>query len=183
MAGLKNSARSFGIATRTIHWTMALGVIGALVLGTYIARMKVDLSNIWLFGLHKSVGLTLLVLLVLRVLWHRLSPPPPPLEDGVRWHGALARWTHRGLYALLILVPLTGWIASAASGLDVVLYGRWTLPRIAPVSEAWQNAFFAAHGILTKVLMALVLLHVLGALRRRDGTVRRMVRGEAGRRV
>jgi cytochrome b561 len=173
----RNGGQSFGLVTRVIHWGMALGVIGALALGSYIARMKVDLSNVWLFGLHKSVGLTLFALLALRLLWHVLSPPPAPIATETAWHGALARLTHRALYLLLAAVPLTGWIASAASGLDVVLYGRWTLPRIAPVSEAWQDAFFAAHGVLTKALIFLLLLHVAGAVRRRDGTLRRMLRG------
>jgi cytochrome b561 len=181
LPGFRNSGQSFGLVTRLIHWAMALGVIGALALGSYIARMKVDLSNLWLFGLHKSIGLTLFALLALRLLWHALSPPPAPIASGTAWHGALARLTHRALYLLLVAVPLTGWIASSASGLDVVLFGRWTLPRIAPVSEAWQDGFFAAHGVLTKVLIGLVLLHVAGALRRRDGTLRRMVWGGSAR--
>lgn len=181
IGALRNTDRAFGAVSRLIHWLTAAGVIGMLLLGSYIARMEVGLSNLWLFGLHKSIGLVLLALLAVRLVWHRLSPPPPPLEDGIPWHGVLARWTHRTLYALLLLVPLTGWIASAASGLDVVLFETWTLPRIAPVSERWETAFFAAHGVLTKALGGLVVLHFLGALRRRDGTLRRMLTGRAAR--
>lgn len=180
-AVLRNTGQSIGAVTRLIHWLMAAGVIGMLLLGSYITRMEVGLSNLWLFGLHKSIGLLLLAVLAVRLVWHRLSPPPGPIDDGVRWHGALARWTHRALYALLLFVPLSGWVASAASGLDVVLFERWTLPRIAPVSERWEAAFFAAHGLLTKALGVLILLHVLGALRRRDGTLRRMLVGRAVR--
>lgn len=178
---LRNGPDSYGAVSRVLHWLMAGGVLVMLGLGTTIARMEVGLSNLWLFGLHKSVGLTLLALLLARLLWHRLSPPPP-LPGPPRWQMRLARATHAGFYALLLLVPLSGWIASAATGLDVVLYDRWTLPAIAPVSEPLEDAAFAVHGILTKLLAALVLLHVAGAAKRAgsgDGTLRRMVRGRA----
>lgn len=174
-----NTADSFGWVTRTLHWIMAIGVLAMLGLGSYIARMEVGLSNLWLFGVHKSIGITLLALLVLRVLWHFVSPPPDPLPSGVRWQDRLASWVHKGFYVLLIAVPLTGWIASSASGIDTVLFNRWTAPSIAPVSEAWEDAFFAAHFVLTKLLALLAILHIAGALKRRDGTLRRIVLGSA----
>jgi cytochrome b561 len=178
-----NGPGRFGWVTRAIHWAMAAGIFAMLALGTYVARMEVSLGNLWLYALHKSVGLTLLALVLVRVAWHRVSPPPGPI-GGVRpWQMQLARGAHGGLYALMFLVPLSGWLASAATGLDVIWWG-WTLPRIAPVSEAWSTGLFAAHVVLTKVLMALVVLHVAGAMWRtlahRDGTLARMVRGTPG---
>ncbi len=86
------------------------------------------------------------------------------------------------IYALLIVIPLSGWAASSASGLDVMLFDRWVIPPIAPVSEAWENAGWAVHGIATKLLIGLLLLHVAGALKREmegDGTLTRMIRGRA----
>lgn len=173
----RNSPTGFGWVSRLIHWTMAAGILFMLAFGTYLARMEVSLANLWMFGLHKSIGLTLLALAFLRLAWHRLSPPPAPLDDGIAWHGRLAAAVHRILYLLLLAIPLSGWIASAATGLDVVLFGRWTLPRIAPVSESWEWAGFAVHGVLTKLLFLLLALHVAGALMRRDGTLRRMILG------
>lgn len=179
MAGAGNSATSFGWVSRWLHWVTAVLVLTLLALGSYIARMEVSLANLWLFGLHKTIGFVVLTLLVLRVAWHRRTPPPQPLDDGVRWHARLATTVHRLFYLLLLLVPVTGWIGSAASGLDVVVFGRWTLPRIAPASETLETAAFAVHGALTKLLFVLVVLHVAGALRRRDGTLRRMLVGTA----
>jgi cytochrome b561 len=142
--------------------------------------MEVGLGNLWLFALHKSVGLTLLLLVLVRVVWHRISPPPEPLGGVAVWQMRLARGVHLGLYALMVVVPVTGWLASAATGLDVIWWGV-TLPRVVPVSEGLSVGLFAAHGVLTKVMMGVVALHLAGALWRafghRDGTLRRMVRG------
>jgi len=173
-----NDPARFGAVTRVIHWVMALGVIGALGFGSYIARMEVNLSNLWMFGAHKSVGLVLLALVVLRILWHRISPPPAPLP-AEPWKTAIARAAHRAFYVLLIVVPLSGWVGSSATGIDTVLFGRWTVPAIAPVSEAWETAAFAVHFWATKLLAALIVLHIIGAVSRRDGTLRRMLRGAA----
>lgn len=172
-----NTENSFGWVTRALHWVMAVGVIGMLALGSYIEQMEVGLSNLWLFGLHKTIGVVLLGLLVLRVLWHLFSPPPKPLPADVSWKDHAARWVHRGFYVLLVVVPLSGWIGSGATGLDVVVFNTLTLPPLAPVSEAWEEAAFTVHGIATKLLLFCLVLHVAGALGRRDGTLWRMVAG------
>lgn len=177
---LTNGPSRFGLVSRLLHWLMAAGVLAMLGLGSYIARMQVSLSNLWLFDLHKSVGLMLFALALLRLVWHRLSPPPPPLSGPPEWQRRMARATHGALYILLVLVPIAGWIGSAATGLDVTLFGRLTLPQIVPASETLETAAFAAHGVTTKLLAALVLLHIAGALKRAwagDGTLRRMTTG------
>lgn len=179
MARLANGPDRFGPATRVLHWLMAAGLLAMLVFGTILDRMEPSLSNIWMYGAHKSFGLLLLALALARIAWHRVTPPPGPLAGVPAWQLRLARATHAALYLLMLAVPLAGWIGSAASGIDVVVFDRWTLPRIAPLSETWQDMAFAAHGLLTKLLAALVVLHVAGALKRRDGTLRRIIRGRA----
>jgi cytochrome b561 len=139
------------------------------------------LANLWLYGLHKSLGLITLALVVARLVWHRISPPPAPIGGG--WAVRAAQGAHLAIYGLLLAIPVSGWVASSATGLDVMLFDRWTLPRIAPISAAWEDAGFAAHGVLTKVLMALLAVHAAGALKREmegDGTLRRMIRGQSG---
>ncbi len=80
----------------------------------------------------------------------------------------------------MVAVPVSGWLASAATGLDVLWWGV-PLPRVVPVSEALSEGLFVAHGVLTKAMIAVVVMHLAGALWRaighRDGTLRRMVRG------
>ncbi len=178
----RNTPDSFGWISRAIHWIMAVLIIAMLALGTYIADMQPSLANLWLFGLHKSIGVSLLVLVILRLGWHRLSPPPASLKSDVpHWQTRASGIVHGLIYALLIVVPLTGWIASSATGIDSVLFNRFTLPAIAPVSEAWEKTFFAAHGLATNLLIACIAIHTVGALQHhyihRDATLRRMLRG------
>lgn len=174
-------APGFSRTTRLLHWIMAAGILGTFALGAYVARMPVGLSNLWLFGLHKTLGICLLCLAVLRLAWHRLDPPPGPLPGPPAWQMALARATHRALYALMLAVPLSGWAYASATGLDVLIFNRFVLPPIAPVSEPWEARLLLLHETLTWTLLAVVALHVAGALKRgliaRDGTLARMLRG------
>lgn len=160
---------------------MAAGILGTLALGLYVAGMEPGLSNLWLYGLHKTCGITLLALALLRLGWHLGHPPPGPLPGPPAWMLAIARGTHRALYALMLAVPLSGWAYASATGLDVLVFGRMTLPAIAPVSEGWEDALHLLHIALTRLMLALILLHVAGALRRtlveRDGTLARMATG------
>ncbi len=178
---MRRRARGFGRMTRMLHWIMAIGILGTFVLGAYVARMQVGLGNLWLFGLHKTIGISLLALALCRLGWHRLYPPPEPLPGPPPWQMRLARHTHRALYVLMLVVPLSGWAYASATGLDVLIFNRITVPGIAPVSEAWENGLLLVHRILTWTLIALVCLHVAGALKRsfvdRDGTLSRMIFG------
>jgi cytochrome b561 len=174
----RNSSDSFGLISRILHWGMALLIVVMLALGTRIAGMQPGLANLWLYGLHKSLGLTILGLVGLRIVWHLISPPPRPIGDG--WPVTLARTGHLTLYALLIAIPLSGWVASSATGIDVMLWDRWVMPALAPVSEVWEKTGFRIHRILTMTLYGLGTLHALAGMKREmegDGTLTRMLRG------
>lgn len=175
--GARNTDVSFGWVTRALHWVMALGVLAMLGFGSYIARMEVGISNIWMFGVHKSIGVVLFTFLALRIVWHFVSPVPESLPSGTAWKDRAAVWVHRAFYVLLIVVPLSGWIGSGATGLDVLVFNRIVLPPLAPVSEAWEEAAFAVHIVATRLLALCAVLHIAGAVTRKDGTLGRMIRG------
>ncbi len=178
---LRNGPEEFGLVTRLLHWlTMAL-VLGMLVLGTRLKDMEPGLANLWLYGLHKTTGFSVLTLILLRILWHLASPPPRPLGPPGPMM-VLARAVHWAFYILLIAIPLAGWAGSSATGIDVMIADRWVVPPLVEPSEEAEDFWFAVHGVLTKVLIGLILLHVAGAMARTmagDGTVRRMIRGRA----
>jgi cytochrome b561 len=179
---LRNTSDRIGLPTRILHWITAAGVLATLPIGLWIANAQPSLALITWFGVHKTIGITLLVVVLVRIAWHRITPPPGPLPCGPAWAGRLARTTHRAFYALLLLVTLSGWTAGSASGLDTVVFGRWTIPAIAPVSPALESAAFLVHRVAAYSLAALILLHVAGAVRRAvagDGTLRRMITGRS----
>jgi len=119
---------------------------------------------------------------VVRLIWHRISPPPAPLGDLDHWSNRLARAVHAAIYLLLLVIPLSGWIGASGSGIQTVIWNLWALPAIAPATEAWQDGGFLVHAVATRLLMALLALHIAGALRRAmlgDGTLARMTTGHA----
>lgn len=177
----RNGPDSFGLISRILHWGMAILVLVMLALGLRISSMEPGLANLWLYALHKTLGMTVLALVLIRLVWHAVSPPPAPKGTPGTWEIRAAKAGHGALYALMIAIPVSGWIASSATGIDVMFADRWVLPAIAPVSEMWEARGFAAHGILTKLLFGLVTLHGLAALKREmdgDGTLTRMLRGK-----
>jgi cytochrome b561 len=178
---LRNGHDSFGVVTRVIHWGTVLLVIGQLALGNRIAEMQPGLSNLWLYGLHKTLGFAVLAMVVVRIAWHIASPPPHPIgaRNAAFWAARAAHWA---FYVLLVAIPLTGWAGSSATGIDVMIADRWTVPPLVAASAEAETFWFRLHDILTKALFGLIVLHMLGALKREmdgDGTLTRMLRGRA----
>jgi len=164
-----------------LHWATAAVVIAAIPLGLKLHGMQLSLSTLWLFGLHKTLGISALALILVRLLWHRASPVPPLRSGAPGWQDRAALIVHRSFYVVLVVQPLSGWVASSATGIDTVVFGRWTLPAIASASPVWEAAAFAVHRVLGYLLIGLIVLHVAGALHRtavlRDGTLWRIIRG------
>lgn len=176
---LRNGPGEFGLVTRVIHWGTMLLVVGQLALGNRIEEMQPGLANLWLYGLHKTIGFAVLALVVVRIGWHIYSPPPPPAgpRDAAFW---TARVVHWAFYVVLIALPLTGWAGSSATGIDVMIADRWVVwPLVSPSAEG-EAFWFGLHGLLANALFGLIVLHMLGALKREmdgDGTLTRMLRG------
>ena len=176
---LRNGPAEFGLVTRLIHWSMMLLIIGQLALGLRIADMEPGLANLWLYGLHKTIGFGILALVLIRIAWHFITPPPPPMGPRTTAFWA-ARAAHWAIYALVIAIPLTGWAGSSATGIDVMIADSWTVPPLVEASEDGEAWWFGLHDSLTKVLIGLIVVHMLGAFKREmegDGTLTRMIKG------
>jgi cytochrome b561 len=141
-----------------------------------------------IYQLHKSLGITVLVLSMARLLW-RLANPPPALPSTLRrWEAALARVTHIGFYVLMIALPLSGWMMVSASvwNIPAVVFGLFTLPHL-PVLGTLQDkkpvedALKEVHEALAIGIFVLLLLHVAAALKHHfvlhDDTLARMLPG------
>ena len=91
MTALRNDPAHFGLISRVIHWTMAALILAMLVLGTILSQMQPGLANLWLYGLHKTGGFIALALVISRLIWHRISPPPAPIGPPNDWTNRAAR--------------------------------------------------------------------------------------------
>jgi len=162
-----------------LHWTIALLIITNLTIGLLMDALPKGIVPI-----HKSIGMTILLLSLLRLGW-RLGHRPPPLPTTVkRWEKGLAHAVHWIFYALIILIPLSGWIFTSASPKrhPLTYFGLFPLPMF-PVSQnkAISNAWADRHELMAYLLITLLLLHIAGALKHRfvdrDRTLDRMLPG------
>lgn len=144
-----------------LHWLIALMLAGEIALGFAMPR---DASGFELFQLHKSIGITILLLSVLRLIWRFTHKRPAKLEGGI--NGFLASAVHVGFYVVMIAVPLTGWAIVSTSSLNIptLLFGTVPWPHL-PLPEGMNGLFEESHELLAFFGLGLFVLHVLGALR------------------
>lgn len=176
--GLRNTSERYGSVAQTLHWLIVLLLVGQVAAGMIAEEMPDGFDKLVLLARHKSVGVTILGLALLRVAWRFLDrpPPPPPMP---RWQYLASRATHWGLYALLFAMPLTGWMMSSASNYPVSWFGLAQLPDLVAPDRGLKELLGDTHKTLAKVLIALALLHVAAALKHqfldRDGLLWRML--------
>jgi cytochrome b561 len=169
---------------KTLHWTMAALIVVMVAVGLTMRRIgEGELTNT-LYEVHKSIGVTLFLLALIRigVRWRRGAPP---LEPGVpAWQRAAAYASHYTLYTLIVLLPVAGLIGTSSCCPPVKVF--WTVPVTLPVphEEAFYERVFAIHFALAYALVAVALIHVAGAFQhhliRRDRTLIRMLPGGHG---
>ena len=169
--------KRYGQIARAFHWLTAVFVIATFAVG--LAMLKVGGSELQnqLFDLHRSLGTTVLVLVVLRLAW-RLTHPAPPLGPEISSiQRFAAEVTHWLLYGLILVQPILGWLGSNAFGAPIHIYGLFDLPVLVPKDDVLAKILFGAHQFVAYAILGFVSLHVLAALyhaMRRDGVMSRM---------
>ena len=191
-----NTTRSFGSVTKTLHWLTALLIFAAFPLGLIAHDMSEAILNpdipttdaeisrtIFLFSMHKTLGVTVFFVALIRILWALTQTRPGLLNGNKPLESGLAETIHWLLYGSLVMVPLSGWIHHAATtGYAPIWWpfgqSLFFVPKDPQVSELWGGV----HDVLTKVLLVSVLLHIAGALKHhvidKDATLRRMLPGQ-----
>jgi len=178
---LRNTERRWGGVAQLFHWVMALGIFGMMALGWIMVSLPTGPTQFQLYALHKSIGITLLTLALLRLLW-RLANPAPPLPPAMApWERRLARLTHVILYGLILVMPLSGYVINSAANFPLNVFGLFQVPNLTPESERLQEVASWTHLTVFWVLAALLVMHIGGALRhhflKRDDVLRRMLPG------
>jgi len=190
MTGQERSPRYTAVAI-ALHWAMAGLLVGMIFLGWNMSDHE-GREIEWLFQLHKSIGITLLLLTIARIIW-RVMNPPPPLPEMKDWEARLSHFVHMAFYAVMILVPLGGWALASMAKVQVptVLYETVSWPHL-PVAalgaETKAGIYPIAEFLHSKsayLIFALLALHVGGALKHEiseeDGVLKRMIPGLFGK--
>lgn len=175
---LRNLADRWGVIAKTFHWVIAGLIVLQYVLAKQAHDLPFGLQKLVVLARHKSFGITILALAILRLLW-RLANRTPELPANMKpWERAAAHTSHWALYAILFAMPITGWLMSSARNYPVSWFNLVQLPDFVGQNDAIYDAMLTTHHVLAKVLFAVALVHILAALWhhfiRKDNVLRTM---------
>lgn len=176
---LKNTKNRYGAVGQLFHWAIVALVVVQFVLALQAEGLDTSLERLQLMARHKSFGMTIFMLMVLRLGWRFISPPPPLPDAMAGWERILARGTHWLLYAILLVMPVAGWVTSTAKDLSVSWFGVFTWPDLVTGNETVAELAEGIHETLALVLLVVVGLHIAAALRhhyfKKDSVLLRML--------
>lgn len=165
--------------SKALHWLTAALIVAMAWLGLTMGDLPNGPDKIATYALHKSIGLTILALALLRLLWRLYAGAPAPVAGTPRWQERIAALTHGLLYALLLALPLSGWWVNSAAGFPLQWFGLFNLPSLAAREEALHALATQTHEVLFWTLATLVVLHAGAALHHHlflgDATLVRML--------
>lgn len=179
-----DTKEKFSPITITLHWLVAISIICLLAVGFYMAE-----AEAWsLYPIHKSFGIIVFVLAVIRIIWRIKNGWPTPVRDYPAWEHKLAVVTHWILIIGTIVMPLSGFIFSGAGGYGVELFGLTLAPsnpdpanpgHVIPFNKAMSDGGHEVHETVGLIMAVVILLHIAGALKHhiidKDRTLLRML--------
>jgi len=176
---LRNTAIAYGSVAKLLHWTIVVLIIAQFVLASSADDLPNGLEKLKLLATHKSIGMTVLMLALVRIGWRLTNPVPPSPATMPRWQVRAAHTSHFVLYALLLAQPITGWIMSSARNFPVSYFGLFQWPDLVGPSDALHERFEDIHHLLGEALLVIALVHAAAALYHhfwiKDDVLRRML--------
>lgn len=176
---LKNTSERWGPVSQLLHWTIVLLILGQGTVGLLMTEMRNSPDKIQVYALHKSFGLTILTLVVLRLLWRWYAGTPRPVMGTPQWQERIASLTHWALYVLLFAIPISGWVLNSAAGFPLQWFGLFNLPAITGKDHDLHELAEELHELLFWILVSLALVHAAAAfyhhLFQHDATLARML--------
>lgn len=177
---LKNTVDRWGPVSQLLHWLIVLLLLGMAITGLVMGDLPKTPKYFWVYTAHKSTGLTLLALVLLRLAWRWYAGSPMPAAGTPVWQQRIAAITHVLLYALIVAMPLSGWLYDSASGLRPFRwFAMFDVPKLAAPDKALGEIALQAHQWLFLAIVAVVALHAGAALYHhlflRDATLARML--------
>jgi cytochrome b561 len=179
-ARAESSVQEYSGTAIGLHWLIALLIVCGFALGWVMTDIPgITPTKLKYFSWHKWIGVTVFVLAALRVAWRATHRAPDMPEGMAAWQKGAAHVTHFLLYLLMLVVPVSGYFYSSAAGIQVVYLGVLPLPTIIGPDQALKATLKTVHIALNYTLLALVIVHVLAALKHHfvdhDGLLGRMI--------
>lgn len=178
-----NAVQRYSTPAIALHWLVAILVLAMIGLGLYMTDIpRGTPERTFFYNLHKSIGVTVAVLVLIR-LWWRFRNPPPPLPSSVpAWQVQGSKLSHALLYLCLILMPLSGFSASQFTKYGVLYFGLFKIPPMGWENKVIYDFLQGIHGVTAVLLITLVVIHVAAALKHllfdRDKVFLRMLPGK-----
>jgi cytochrome b561 len=180
---LANTPSRYGVVAMLIHWGMALLLAALLAMGWYMVSLPdagFDGRKIGLILAHKSIGMFALLLVLVRIAWRNMNALPRLPDSVPGWQQGAAYFVHLCFYALMLALPVTGWLMSSAGGFPVYLwFDRGALPDLIRNNESQFRFYIDLHRWLAWALLGFLLAHAAAALVHhfvgRDDTMRKML--------
>ncbi len=160
-----SSAMRYSTPAVVLHWLMALLIFAGFPLGLYMVDLPLSPDKLKLYSYHKWIGVTVFLLVAIRLAW-RATHLPPSLPDSIAvWQRRASAIVHGLLYVLMIAIPLSGWLMSSAKGFQTVWFGVLPLPDLVEKNRELGDLLAGVHQALNFTLLGLVILHAGAALK------------------
>jgi cytochrome b561 len=176
---LRNSAERWGPVSQGLHWLIVILIVVMAYLGLTMVDLPTTPHKITVYMLHKSIGISILALVALRLAWRLYAGTPRTLAGIPTWQSRIASLTHAALYTLLFAVPISGWVLNSSTGFPLRWFNLLNLPSLAGKSESLHSIAKPVHEWLFWTLILLALGHAAAAiyhhLFQRDDTLARML--------
>lgn len=170
--------RYTGVAI-ALHWLIAIAILATFLLGQYMTNLQLSPAKLRLYSYHKWIGVTIFLLVLVRIAWRLAHRPPLPPASMPAWQHSAASIAHFFLYALTLAIPVSGWLMSSASGFQVVYLGVIPIPDLLAKSKDAAEQLKQLHEALNWLMVLVVAMHVAAALKHhlmdRDDVLRRML--------
>ena len=175
---LRSNEHQWGSVSKFLHWVIALAILGNGAFGLLMDLASSPMQKINWLALHKSIGLTVLALILLRIVWRAFDRRPPD-EPMPRWQALAAHAMHGVLYVVIVAIPLSGWWFNSVTGKPLQWFKQFNLPALGEKNDALRHFAHGVHEYLFWFLVLLLLAHVGGALKHHvfdnDNVLRRML--------
>ncbi len=176
---IRNNSQTWGSLSIGLHWLTFILILCLAMVGLLMTELANGPLKIQVYALHKSFGLTVLGLTIIRLIWRLFSITPAITANTPAWQNIIAKLTHGLLYLLLFAMPISGWLYNSAAGFPLKYFGLFKLPKLSSYNPELKQLAGDAHETFFYILAVLMLMHAGASLQHhyldKDKTLTRML--------